>query len=58
MSSFAYIRGELDKSPTAMFNLYRASQVSFPREKIIEEAKSFTYKFLSNLDLGQMGKNI
>ncbi|XP_033516105.2 copal-8-ol diphosphate hydratase, chloroplastic-like [Nicotiana tomentosiformis] len=29
-----------------MFNLYRCSQVLFPGEKILEEAKNFTYNFL------------
>ncbi|MCD9559421.1 Copal-8-ol diphosphate hydratase, chloroplastic [Datura stramonium] len=43
---FFCLRGELNKSPTAMFNLYRCSQALFPGEKILEEAKNFTYNFL------------
>ncbi|XP_070019566.1 copal-8-ol diphosphate hydratase, chloroplastic-like [Nicotiana sylvestris] len=39
-------RGEVDGSATHMFNLYRCSQVLFPGEKILEEAKNFTYNFL------------
>ncbi|KAF6162790.1 hypothetical protein GIB67_029059, partial [Kingdonia uniflora] len=31
---------------TGMFNLHRASQVVFPGENILEEAKKFSYKFL------------
>ncbi|MCD7469411.1 hypothetical protein HAX54_008456 [Datura stramonium] len=37
-----------DKSPTAMYNLYRCSQVSFPGEKILDDAKKFTYNFLQH----------
>ncbi|PHT58501.1 Copal-8-ol diphosphate hydratase, chloroplastic [Capsicum baccatum] len=40
--------GETDKSPTAMYNLYRCSQVSFPGEKILDDAKKFTYNFLQH----------
>ncbi|PHU08646.1 Copal-8-ol diphosphate hydratase, chloroplastic [Capsicum chinense] len=43
---FFCLRGELNKSPTAMFNLYRCSQALFPGEKILEEAKNFSYNFL------------
>uniref|UniRef100_A0A1S3XAL9 Copal-8-ol diphosphate hydratase, chloroplastic-like n=1 Tax=Nicotiana tabacum TaxID=4097 RepID=A0A1S3XAL9_TOBAC len=43
---FFCLRGELNKSPTAMYNLYRCSQALFPGEKILEEAKNFTYNFL------------
>nr|G3CCC0.1 RecName: Full=Copal-8-ol diphosphate hydratase, chloroplastic; AltName: Full=8-hydroxy-copalyl diphosphate synthase; Flags: Precursor [Nicotiana tabacum]CCD33018.1 8-hydroxy-copalyl diphosphate synthase [Nicotiana tabacum] len=43
---FVCFRGEVDGSPTHMFNLYRCSQVLFPGEKILEEAKNFTYNFL------------
>ncbi|XP_070048281.1 copal-8-ol diphosphate hydratase, chloroplastic-like isoform X2 [Nicotiana tomentosiformis] len=43
---FFCLRGELNKSPTAMYNLYRCSQALFPGEKILEEAKDFTYNFL------------
>ncbi|KAL6987032.1 Gly-Xaa carboxypeptidase, partial [Sarracenia purpurea var. burkii] len=31
---------------TVMFNLYRASQALFPGEKILEDAKKFSSKFL------------
>lgn len=34
------------ESPTPIYNLYRASQVQFPGEKILEEAKEFSYSFL------------
>ncbi|XP_043720849.1 ent-copalyl diphosphate synthase 1-like [Telopea speciosissima] len=38
--------GQLSQSITAMSNLYRASQVLFPGEKILEEAKAYSSKFL------------
>lgn len=44
--NFFCLMGETDKSPTAMYNLYRCSQVSFPGEKILEDANKFTHNFL------------
>ncbi|KAJ4967921.1 hypothetical protein NE237_014622 [Protea cynaroides] len=38
--------GQSNEGITVIFNLYRASQVLFPREKILEEAKTFASKFL------------
>ncbi|KAL9177096.1 hypothetical protein ABFS82_01G035800 [Erythranthe guttata] len=38
--------GQGFESPSPIFNLYRASQVSFPGETILEEAKEFSYNFL------------
>ncbi|GFY98796.1 terpenoid cyclases/Protein prenyltransferases superfamily protein [Actinidia rufa] len=38
--------GQSSQAVTGMFNLYRASQVLFPGEKILEDAKKFTSKFL------------
>ncbi|CAK9151082.1 unnamed protein product [Ilex paraguariensis] len=38
--------GQSNESVTAMFNLHRASQVVFPREKILEDANKFSSKFL------------
>ncbi|KAM3397400.1 copal-8-ol diphosphate hydratase, chloroplastic [Capsicum galapagoense] len=46
--NFFCLMGETDKSPTAMYNLYRCSQVSFPGEKILDDAKKFTYNFLQH----------
>ncbi|KAK4364805.1 hypothetical protein RND71_016163 [Anisodus tanguticus] len=46
--NFFCLMGETDKSPTAMYNLYRCSQVSFPGEKILDDANKFTYNFLQN----------
>lgn len=31
-----------------MFNLYRASQLAFPREEILKNAKDFSYKYLQD----------
>lgn len=45
---FFCLMGETDKSPTAMYNLYRCSQVSFPGEKILEDANKFTHNFLQH----------
>ncbi|KAL7122325.1 hypothetical protein ACP275_01G038600 [Erythranthe tilingii] len=38
--------GQGFESPSPIFNLYRASQVLFPGETILEEAKQFSYNFL------------
>ncbi|KAJ4967918.1 hypothetical protein NE237_014619 [Protea cynaroides] len=38
--------GQSTQAITGIYNLYRASQVLFPREKILEEAKTFASKFL------------
>lgn len=38
--------GETSQAITATFNLYRASQVQFPEEKILEKAKQFSARFL------------
>ncbi|KAM3322627.1 copal-8-ol diphosphate hydratase, chloroplastic [Capsicum chacoense] len=46
--NFFCLMGETDKSPTAMYNLYRCSQVSFPGEKILDDAKKFTFNFLQH----------
>lgn len=44
---FVCIAGQSTQAVTGMFNLYRASdQVMFPGEKILEEAKQFSSKFL------------
>lgn len=37
---------ESSKSVSAMFNLYRASQLIFPGEIILEQAKNYSYDFL------------
>ncbi|KAH9723884.1 Ent-copalyl diphosphate synthase [Citrus sinensis] len=38
--------GETSQAITPTFNLYRASQVQFPEEKILEKAKQFSARFL------------
>ncbi|CAN4098178.1 unnamed protein product [Withania somnifera] len=38
--------GQSNQAVTGMYNLYRASQLTFPGEKILEHAKIFTYNFL------------
>ncbi|KAK1321035.1 hypothetical protein QJS10_CPA03g00942 [Acorus calamus] len=43
---FFCLPGEMNESITHMYNLYRASQIVFPGEKILHEAKMFTSKFL------------
>ncbi|KAK1284271.1 hypothetical protein QJS10_CPB21g01599 [Acorus calamus] len=43
---FFCLPGEMNESVTHMYNLYRASQIAFPGEKILHEAKMFTSKFL------------
>ncbi|XP_027351676.1 ent-copalyl diphosphate synthase, chloroplastic [Abrus precatorius] len=43
---FFCFTGQTTQAVTGMFNLYRASQVMFPGEKILEHAKHFSGKFL------------
>ncbi|CAL5427695.1 hypothetical protein CsSME_00041883 [Camellia sinensis var. sinensis] len=43
---FFCFAGQSNQAVTGMFNLYRASQVLFPGEKILEDAKKFSAKFL------------
>nr|UVC58041.1 CPS11 protein [Isodon rubescens] len=38
--------GEVSESTTPMYALYRASQIRFPGEEILEEAYNFSYNFL------------
>ncbi|KAL5701876.1 muconate cycloisomerase [Ranunculus cassubicifolius] len=47
--------GQMSQGVTEMLSLYRASQVRFPGEKILEEANKFSSKFLKEKqDLGQV----
>ncbi|XP_076904049.1 ent-copalyl diphosphate synthase 1-like [Bidens hawaiensis] len=43
---FVCYPGQSKETVTVMFNLYRASQVLFPGEKILYDAKNFSHKFL------------
>ncbi|KAK7336757.1 hypothetical protein VNO77_17304 [Canavalia gladiata] len=43
---FFCFKGQSTQAVTGMFNLYRASQIMFPGEKILEDAKQFSEKFL------------
>uniref|UniRef100_A0A7N0TUF4 Terpene synthase N-terminal domain-containing protein n=1 Tax=Kalanchoe fedtschenkoi TaxID=63787 RepID=A0A7N0TUF4_KALFE len=43
---FVCFAGQSNGAVTGMYNLYRASQVQFPGERILDEAKSYAYKFL------------
>ncbi|KAJ8559313.1 hypothetical protein K7X08_003371 [Anisodus acutangulus] len=38
--------GQSNQAVTGMYNLYRASQLMFPGEKILEDAKIFSFNFL------------
>lgn len=38
--------GQSTQAVTGMYNLYRASQMVFPGEKVLEEAKDFSSNFL------------
>lgn len=44
---FFCFAGQLNQAVTGMFNLYRASQVLFKGEEILENAKSFSAKYLT-----------
>ncbi|GLU07549.1 hypothetical protein SLE2022_245040 [Rubroshorea leprosula] len=43
---FFCFAGQSNQAVSGIFNLYRATQVMFPEEKILEEAKKFSFKFL------------
>eukprot|EP01018_Ginkgo_biloba_P000203 Gb_10531 [translate_table: standard] len=45
---FICFSGERNQAITGMYNLYRASQILFPGETILEEARLFTKNFLEN----------
>ncbi|KAK4355520.1 hypothetical protein RND71_024491 [Anisodus tanguticus] len=38
--------GQSNQAVTGMYNLFRASQLMFPEEKILDDAKKFSYNFL------------
>lgn len=38
--------GQSTQAVTGIYNLYRASHISFPEEKILEDANEFSSKFL------------
>nr|AYN70609.1 ent-copalyl diphosphate synthase [Paeonia suffruticosa] len=43
---FVCFRGQSSQAVTGMYNLYRASQLAFPGERILEDAKNFSFNFL------------
>nr|WJJ50358.1 diterpene synthase 4 [Cephalotaxus harringtonia] len=45
---FICFKGQASQAVTGMYNLYRASQVLFPGESILEEAQMFTKNFLDD----------
>lgn len=45
-TKFFCIAGQSNQAVTGIYNLYRASQVAFPGEKVLEDAKEFSFKFL------------
>ncbi|KAH9309756.1 hypothetical protein KI387_037667, partial [Taxus chinensis] len=45
---FICFKGQASQAVTGMYNLYRASQVLFPGESILEEAQMFSKKFLED----------
>ncbi|XP_010422537.1 PREDICTED: ent-copalyl diphosphate synthase, chloroplastic-like [Camelina sativa] len=40
--------GQSNQAVTGMFNLYRASQLAFPRDEILKNAKEFSYNYLQD----------
>ncbi|KAL8232849.1 hypothetical protein R6Q57_002627 [Mikania cordata] len=48
---FVCFPGQSTQAITGMFNLFRASQVLFPGEKILDDAKKFSYKYLKENEL-------
>ncbi|KAH6757392.1 hypothetical protein C2S52_023458 [Perilla frutescens var. hirtella] len=51
---FSCLAGPMIESPSPIYNLYRASQIRFPGEDILEEANKFAYQFLQQ----NLGSNI
>nr|AZB50381.1 terpene synthase 1 [Leonotis leonurus] len=45
---FVCLGGQMNDSPTATYNLYRAAQYQFPGEKILEDARKFSQEFLQH----------
>ncbi|KAF8019881.1 hypothetical protein BT93_G0541 [Corymbia citriodora subsp. variegata] len=45
-NEFSTFMGQSTEAVTGMFNLYRASELIFPGEKILEDAKKYAVKFL------------
>ena len=45
-NEFICLAGQSTQAVTGTYNLFRASQVLFPGETILEEAKEFSTKFL------------
>ncbi|PIN17550.1 Copal-8-ol diphosphate hydratase [Handroanthus impetiginosus] len=45
-NKFSCFGGQIIESSSPIYNLYRASQIRFPGEKILEEAEQFAYNFL------------
>lgn len=43
---FSCFEGQTSESVTGMFGLFRMSQLQFPMETIMEEAREFSLKFL------------
>nr|A0A1X9IRQ7.2 RecName: Full=Copalyl diphosphate synthase 1, chloroplastic; Short=IrCPS1; AltName: Full=Terpene synthase 3; Short=IrTPS3; Flags: Precursor [Isodon rubescens] len=44
--NFSCYGGQMIESPSPIYNLYRASQLRFPGEEILEDANKFAYNFL------------
>lgn len=42
------------ESTTSMYNAHRTSQLSFPGEKVFEEVKEYTYKFLRDRQINNL----
>ncbi|KAL5561684.1 hypothetical protein UlMin_031431 [Ulmus minor] len=51
---FFCFAGQSTQAVTGMFNLYRASQVLFPGESILQDAKDFSSKFLSEKQFDEL----
>lgn len=45
---FSCYGGQMIESPSPIYNLYRASQLRFPGEDILEDANKFAYHFLQD----------
>nr|UZM18092.1 ent-copalyl diphosphate synthase [Gymnaconitum gymnandrum] len=45
-NDFVCFAGQSTQAVTGLYNLYRATQVSFPGETVLEDCRKFAYKFL------------
>ncbi|KAM7497734.1 hypothetical protein LguiA_022148 [Lonicera macranthoides] len=53
--AFCCFPRQSSESVTSIFNLFRATQLQFPGEKVMDEAKNFSYNFLRKREANNVG---